>query len=75
MARLRHASCIGRRRLSGVTRKTFAQTEFSGDEFAKAILLLEPLPCGQWVSSIVAEFRAGKSTARSAYSRDGEDEG
>jgi hypothetical protein len=34
------------RRLSGVTRKTFAQTEFSGDEFAKVILRLEPLPCG-----------------------------
>ncbi len=26
------------------TRKTFAQTEFSGDEFAKVILRLEPLP-------------------------------
>ena len=34
------------RRLSGVTRKTFAQTEFSGDEFAKVILRLEPLLCG-----------------------------
>jgi hypothetical protein len=48
----------------------FART-FSG-EFAKVILRLEPLPCGQWVSSIVAEFRAGKSTVRSAYSRDGD---
>jgi len=30
----------------GLTRKSFAQTEFSGDEFAKVILRLEPLPCG-----------------------------
>ena len=29
----------------GLIRKTFAQTEFSG-EFAKVILRLEPLPCG-----------------------------
>jgi hypothetical protein len=29
----------------GVTRKTFAQTEFSG-ESAKVILRLEPLRCG-----------------------------
>ena len=26
--------------------RRFAQTEFSGDEFAKVILRLEPLPCG-----------------------------
>jgi hypothetical protein len=32
-------------RMRGVTRKTFAQTEFSG-ESAKVILRLEPLQCG-----------------------------
>jgi len=32
--------------ISGITRKTFAQTEFSGDEFAKVILRPEPLRCG-----------------------------
>ena len=42
------------------------------DEFAKVILRLEPLPCGYWVGSIVAEFPAGKSTVQSAYSRDGD---
>jgi hypothetical protein len=34
------------------------------------ILRLESLPCEKWGSSIVAEFRAGKSTVRNAYSRD-----
>jgi hypothetical protein len=34
----------------------------TGNEFANVIVRLEPLPCGRWVGSIVAEFRAGKST-------------
>jgi hypothetical protein len=32
----------------------------SSDEFARVILRLEPLPCGLWVSSIVAQFRGWK---------------
>ena len=50
----------------------YKKTIGTGDEFAKVIFRVEPCRVGSGSVRLWQSFRAGKSTVRSAYSRDGD---